>query len=246
MPKVTKNTPDPPSILQKLANMYNWRENLAENIVPYGYDQYQDDRTNPKQGAGEWVSPMKRLYNTIVLDKDERLVFEKEDDVDPFTSESDKERIDLLNMFLDRNQKHNTIQKSKYKPTEATNTDSVYYQSPSTKESIKQLLLSYRDPDFYKDDRYGRNQKFSAFMTSPGQDEKGHYISYYDKWDLNPVSDWGTLSKHRETVRSIEDSISDAVGLNPTEIYDRIYYDPKTGKPIESKKHGGKVRLLKK
>ena len=64
MAKVTKTSPDPPSILQKLANMYNWRENLAENIDPFGYSKYDEQSENP------W-SPVKRLYNAIVLDKDE-------------------------------------------------------------------------------------------------------------------------------------------------------------------------------
>ena len=53
MPKVTKTSPDPPSILQKLANIYNWRENLAENIDPYGYDDFGRDS-------------LQRLYNAII------------------------------------------------------------------------------------------------------------------------------------------------------------------------------------
>jgi len=56
------------------------------------------------------------------------------------------------------------------------------------------------------------------FKISVGEDERGHYISYYDRWDLgaNPVEgEEGLLGR-------------------PFEIYDRIYYNPSTYEVIES------------
>lgn len=52
-----------------------------------------------------------------------------------------------------------------------------------------------------------------AYTLGLGQDQKGHFIFYYDKWDL--ASFWA------------ENPISKGVG-KPMEIYDRLYYDPKT------------------
>jgi hypothetical protein len=49
------------------------------------------------------------------------------------------------------------------------------------------------------------------YVLSKGEDEHGHYISYWDKWDLGG---------------SVEGT-SGIVG-RPYEIYDRIYYDPHT------------------
>ncbi len=49
------------------------------------------------------------------------------------------------------------------------------------------------------------------YILSKGEDEEGTYISYYDRWDL-------------------DESLEGKKGIigKPFEIYDRIYYDPKT------------------
>ncbi len=70
------------------------------------------------------------------------------------------------------------------------------------------------------------------------EDEKGPYISYYDVWDIDPTS--GT-SKELEGQGFIEKSKTNIAkfgrsilrqGSKPPEIYGRIYFDKKTGKPI--------------
>ena len=54
------------------------------------------------------------------------------------------------------------------------------------------------------------------YKLSLGQDEKGHYLSYYDVWDLDvPLEKGGGFFG------------------KPFEIYDRIYYDPETFEIIE-------------
>jgi hypothetical protein len=52
------------------------------------------------------------------------------------------------------------------------------------------------------------------YTMSIGEDEKGSYVSYYDKWDLDqiPIEKNGFVGK-------------------PYEIYDRLYYDPETFEP---------------
>jgi len=236
MPKVTKTSPDPPSILQKLANIYNWRENLAENIDPYGYDDFGRDS-------------LQRLYNAIILDKKEgsRREFERMDY--ETTSPQYSERIDLLNMLLGREQKHNTIKKSEYKPTKAKDSDVEYYKSNITEEEIKKYLLrksyphtpwdEFEGPEWLIEEKpYGN--VLGNYTIDKGVDEKGHYVSYYDKWDLHPFSD--EVRSEAEISRGLENKIQSAVGIKPAEIYGRVYYDPKTGKPIESKKDGGRIR----
>jgi hypothetical protein len=63
-------------------------------------------------------------------------------------------------------------------------------------------------------------------FLSKGKDNKGDYISYYYVFDVgtgNPVKELG-----------------EKLGLTkPFEIYDRIYIDSKTGKPITEKAEGG-------
>ena len=252
MPKVTKTSPDPPSILQKLANIYNWRENLAENIHPFGYsgpgiipgDKYYF------QSGDQW-SPVKRLYNAIVLDKDENAFYTEkygENDAD-----NNKERIDLLNMILGREQKYNTIKESTYKPTKSTDPNAKYYSSQFTEDVLRDVLTDETlrtDPmspeKLLTGKNYGRPIKgdiggvLGQFIMDHGKDEKGPYISYYDKWDLNPLSSESTSGN--VISGDLENKIQSAAGITPAEMYGRIYYDPKTGKPIESKKDGGRVR----
>ena len=116
---------DPPEdegldILQALANIYNWKENLAENIAPYGYEKEETTGYNiDKYGFGTPIikktTPLERLYNTIVLNQPEEGslsdISSRGDDVDDIT----KERLDLLNKnFLFNNKNGSTCYDNQY------------------------------------------------------------------------------------------------------------------------------------
>lgn len=81
----------------------------------------------------------------------------------------------------------------------------------------RQVLLCAEGKRAMIDDRKQRNEDATTygvmgeFTISLGQDEKGHYISYYDLWNL-------------------EKSVEGEKGLlgKSFEIYDRIHYDPNT------------------
>ena len=66
-----------------------------------------------------------------------------------------------------------------------------------------------RDPDR----AYGENLTMGTFVISKGRDEKGSYVSYYDKWDFATTGAFQAIGQ-------------------PFEIYDRIYYDPVTFEPL--------------
>lgn len=57
------------------------------------------------------------------------------------------------------------------------------------------------------------------FRWGKGEDENGPYLSYYDKWDLEP-----------KVIGDKTVNVGAIVGT-PFEIYDRIYYDPQTFEP---------------
>ena len=273
--KVTKTSPDPPSILQKLANMYNWKENLSENITPYNYqEEAWDDKGKELLGMR---SPFKRLYDGIVLDKKEtsRSKYERQAEYTlakfnppltpeqieagevhkgfgggPLSNPENKERMDLLNMLVGRDQVYNTIRPSLYKPTKAEDSDVTYYSSDVTERKlINQLSLG---EGFSVDELIKRNTYSNVlgnYTLDKGEDKKGSYLSYYDKWDVNPLSDLNPGRGADYISRGLENAIQSVVGLNPTEIYGRIYYDPETGKPIKTTagaggefKAGGRVR----
>ncbi len=83
-----------------------------------------------------------------------------------------------------------------------------------TKQSTSQYVISQlkerahsKKMVVYDDYAFVMGNSTFAF----GEDEKGRYISYYDVWDLAPTG---------EEIKSIG---------KPFEIYNRIYYNPKTG-----------------
>lgn len=79
-----------------------------------------------------------------------------------------------------------------------------------------------------------------------GRDKKGIYISYSDLWDLNPTEGKNAMEIGAGGATSVEGlknialkagvkagtSIVNALAT-PPKVYGRIYFDPKTGKPIQ-------------
>ena len=243
------------------SNIYNWRENIAENITPKGYG-----------------SELNRISDSILLDKKDshRRFFDRSTN-DEWSTEADraaygrvypngqpqnKEREDLFNMLLGRDQVHNSMSISEDRPTISTDPDAIYYASKVTDDQIRNLFKQYvaegtsntvqgRIDDVVNSNAYGKT--LGHFTINQGEDEKGSYVSYYDKWDLNP---W---SKGDGALRTIEDTASSIIGLDPAEVYGRVYYDPATGVPIgnksndtekdfsdeDSHKVGGRIRTYK-
>ena len=75
--------------------------------------------------------------------------------------------------------------------------------------------------------------------VSIGEDAKGPYISYYDKWDINPLA--GASSAMPSWVPDIivkgidkvVTGVPEKMGITSApRVYGRIYFDRKTGKPI--------------
>ena len=62
-------------------------------------------------------------------------------------------------------------------------------------------------------------QYFKDYTVGHGRDEKGEYISYYDKWDLSPITGYGK-------------DVSDGIG-KPVHFYDRKYLGDYYGLPEE-------------
>lgn len=157
------------------------------------------------------------------------------------------------------------IRTSKYKPSTAKNPDAQYFMSPVTESRLKHrinymqnmMLENDMDPRDALTPGSGRSTiqagpgeaaDISAYggvlgnMTvTKGEDEKGKYISYYDKWDLEPYSGYeGTDEKIEvpstipilggkkisgDKVHRLTNKLQEAAGVKPAEIYGRIYYN---------------------
>jgi len=133
---------------------------------------------------------------------------------------------------------------SKYRPPEGTkeyspDSSTNYYSISDLIDSQKLLdssqqgtpiLMPFKDkqPLVWGQDTTGANKNryfdpIAKYTTRKGEDEKGKYLSYYDKYDFN---------------NKLLNSLTE-----PYEMYDRIYYneDPKTGKYMLQKQKGGSL-----
>ena len=147
-------------------------------------------------------------------------------------------RKDAWNMYLGLPQTHNTFGVSEYKP-EKGKQDIYYYKLNNFLQNFARenrydeeyalavLAQKADDPTEKKTARPvgtplhltmtdSASGVMGNFTLTKGVDERGHYISYYDRWDL-------------------EGSVEGEKGLigKPFEIYDRIYYDPAIIEKIE-------------
>ncbi len=132
-------------------------------------------------------------------------------------------REDAWRLYLGLSQEHKTFSISDFKPQKSS--ENIYYFSISSyfndyeKSDIQRIVgdIEFREQNPHAKRRIPtidvQANVMGAFSWSKGVDENGHYIAYYDKWDLsNPIEKISIIGK-------------------PFEIYDRLYYDPVTFEP---------------
>ena len=81
------------------------------------------------------------------------------------------------------------------------------------------------------------NTELGYYTVGRGRDNKGDYVSYYDKWDINPFS--GRLQNNTVLPSSIRKMLKD-INLDfgvPVNIYDRIHFDDYYG--VKGRDRGG-------
>ena len=100
-------------------------------------------------------------------------------------------------------------------------------QSPQDRKRIEELKNNIPILPFGKKVLQDTEANVMGHYTSNvGKDDKGHYVSFYDKWDLSPNVFEKDMDKSKQT----------GVGTGtPQQFYDRIYYDPKTKEMIAEK-----------
>lgn len=191
----------------------------------------------------------KRIYDSV--NPDEYPIIETIPAIGRFTSgrkvtdeesknvtQADK---DAWAFYMGIPQKEKTVTRSKYTPKESK-TKTNYYTVRNAYPAFEDSVISNatkafnNEKDFWKkasdkvfgnkDTKNRRTGVESSFRPlqnvtySKGKDKKGNYYSIYDTYDFDVP-------------------FSDKIG-KPYEIYDRVYYDSKTGKPLSVKKQGSK------
>lgn len=178
---------------EQIQNRSKLNKNLTKNIYPYSYNNLE-----------------KRIWTAGILGKKE----ENREAIDKDPRPYDKEKLDALNLYAGVPQKNNTFRISNYKPS--TSKDNInYYTFNNQNDRFVENLINYayaksKDSFTLSGKSYDIGVKgivadqeknvMGNYKMSTGEDDRGTYVSFYDKWDLAPA-DFG----------------------KPFEIYDRIY-----------------------
>lgn len=129
---------------------------------------------------------------------------------------------DTWRVYLGLPQEHNTLGISDYRPSKSK--DNVYYYKLNDVEQVLLTGAGYELKNIIKslaeNDPKGKylalSRPLGRYTWQLGEDEKGKYVSYYDRWDLDLPGEKG---------RGL-------IGI-PYEVYDRFYYDPATFEVIK-------------
>ena len=218
------------------------REAIYYSVYPYNYKKDMDGLDGYKDSFSWWKLKQKVSELRISRNTSEHYVLSQS------TTEEHKRknmnRLDAWRTYLGLSQLYGTFEVSPCKPEKSFKSvkylkiknflqnilnneirlDFRYSFKPENEAEIIRYFYQKIFSEWNKD----RDKKFfirkdeesgimGDYKISFGEDEKGKYISYYDRWDLkgDPV-----------------EGVNGTFGA-PFEIYDRIYFDPKTFEPIK-------------
>jgi len=250
-------------VLTYLANTGWGKEklkNFARNADPYSYEHGLDASAAQRAIAASFYNEKEQQRKAL----DEKMASGK-------GLAEDSVRLDLLNRYAGLPEKYGTLQPSQFTPTMG-NKYTQYTSSPQiermikssfpkeglrTKEDVEKFAASQalvkedpNNPGHYIPMK-GKGSNYVATLPAlgsatygVGEDKSGPYLSYSDKWDLNPYH--GAYAQPGEGSTSADkigrwlignekgDVATKHIG-NPPDVYGRIYFDPKTGQPKDIK-----------
>ena len=230
---------------------------ISKNINPYGYESifggtYGTTEVKKKSAASRAISSLFEKEN-------EREEVEKIALKGGENSEQPRLRLDLLNMYSNQPQKFNNFTQSRYTPTQGALPNDKYFDSPVLKNEIYNDIkarigdLSFTNKNDLRikllKNMVGKAGESGNNLSTAlpalgrgtlgiGEDAKGVYISYSDKWDINPSEGESADAKLENS--PLKNTLgfamrkAEALGVvTPPKIYGRIYLDKKTGLPIK-------------
>jgi len=214
----------------------NLEKRAYNTIIPSYYDGENGEKsTNVKNfiknrnrfyAEKEYNSLMETMVKEDSLGHDDNVasIIEKANVIrNDYMGSDDKPSEDGWSIYLGQPQKHNSFGISNYKPNVAKDTNVNYYTVNDKfsdelfdlykNKQIKKGLIN--ESSFQRgtiSENGSRARVLGNFTLDEGKDKKGNYISYYDKYDIEP------------TIPVIGKIKIDNIVGKPFEIYDRIYY----------------------
>ena len=185
----------PDSQLDTSSSMYKFRKRLYDNIVPFGYNQ-----------------PMLRLSQALFNSNTGRPKY------NDFREAAWGMYLGLADKDM-KASKYDRFEFSPWRPTRGTPVGNVYrikhsdvYPELDPNNMLNDYalysMLTSKKQNYNTVDRSA--QFMGTYTIGKGQDKRGKYISYYDDWDLSPLTNYGS---------------DQLLGVGkPFTLYDRRYY----------------------
>ena len=283
--EVVVEADNPITVAKEQMEKYGITDQLKKGYVK-GKSEKAFNNITP-QGYGDQELNMERLSAFLKGDgrNPDSLLYQEENGKKEYYTIPTRD--DAFSLYLGLPQKNDSFSVSDYKPSQAKDPSMIYYKPWwADEDKYRQRIVyeyfdgGYKDvegsetkklvnertalaiPNTWKKDgdpwSYADNA-LGDFTVDYGEDEKGHYIAIYDKWDLNPfeqgvgssVNQFGSaLLNAYNTLRGKNPKATEATEVSeifgagkPFEIYERIYFDPETKKIIDMKQGGSLVKL---
>jgi hypothetical protein len=195
---------------EQLQDRSNLNKKLTKNIYPYGYDI-------PFHALFNMKDPNRELVDNVLKNKigvaEQRVINATKNELNVSDDRVKKlvsNRIDALNMYAGIPQKNNTFSISNQIPSKSKEKNKIYYTfNNENKNELEKSLINWSNTSIDKKtvltDK--ENTVMGDYTVSKGKDKRGEYVSYYDKWDLDPMGS----------------TLSPADFGKPFEMYDRMY-----------------------
>ena len=266
--------------IKKKLNQF--KKNLANNYrTGIGYNNFQRDvkgidKFGDDPGGKGYLYAIKNAFTDIynagtnagVVENDRRMINE---DADSDRTDTTTLEQNAFRLYLQQEQNaanpNNKFNISDYRPSVGDTPEDVYYSIPPQQrkevygDNAFPESLSYNGSDFdWKEleNKYSGQQEedmvVGTYTKGIGRNDDGSiYLSAYDKWDLNPLSQMS--NSNNPLAKFIGDNVGDlSMGLGkPFNIYDRVNYVPESPgssryvkqKNLPEKQLGGLVKLVK-
>ena len=266
--------------IKKKLNQF--KTNLANNYrTGIGYNNFQRDvkgtnKFGSDAGGKGYLYAIKNAFTDIynagtnagVVENARRMINE---DADSDRTDTTTLEQNAFRLYLQQEQNaanpNNKFNISDYRPSVGDTPEDVYYSIPWQQrkevygDNAFPESLDYNGSDFdWKEleKKYSGQQEedmvVGTYTKGIGRNDDGSiYLSAYDKWDLNPLSQMS--NSNNPLAKFIGDNVGDlSMGLGkPFNIYDRVNYVPESPgssryvkqKNIPEKQLGGLVKLVK-
>jgi hypothetical protein len=235
LPSIIGNVIAPVAFSSAKAILNEGKKRIYNNINPRGY------QVNTAEGSP--LDPAERIFSALKGVPEDNSVAGNDTIKGQYYESQERpaneERKKLFGQMLGQLDEKNSLPVSNYRPSNSVDESAKYHSSPVTESYIGDEIKN--NPKFFDDfiweknstgdpktTAYHMNAKYGNvlgdYTMNMGEDKKGKYVSYYDKWDLDPFGADTPGATPGALAGKTGGIVQKMLGIKPTELYGRVYY----------------------